>query len=98
MISMQIEKYNKPAELRLIQACREGDDTIFSMERPEKGSADNTIRAGLIRALLLGTGDCTPRPAGCGLKVHGSPESWIFRARPCRCRWCCAIAPFPLST
>ena len=60
MISMQIEKYNKPAELRLIQACREGDDTIFSMERPEKGSADNTIRAGLIRALLLGTGDCTP--------------------------------------
>ena len=60
MISMQIEIYDKPAELRLIQACREGDDTIFSMERPEKGSADNTIRAGLIRALLLGTGDCTP--------------------------------------
>jgi hypothetical protein len=72
MISMQIEKYNKPAELRLIQACREGDDTIFSMERPEKGSADNTIRAGLIRALLLGTGDCTP-PAR-GLWIEGA---WI---------------------
>ncbi len=69
---MQIEKYNKPAELRLIQACREGDDTIFSMERPEKGSADNTIRAGLIRALLLGTGDCTP-PAR-GLWIEGT---WI---------------------
>jgi len=69
---MQIEKYNKPAELRLIQACREGDDTIFSMERPEKGSADNTIRAGLIRALLLGTGDCTP-PAR-GLWIEGA---WI---------------------
>ena len=69
---MQIEKYNKPAELRLIQACRKGDDTIFSMERPEKGSADNTIRAGLIRALLLGTGDCTP-PAR-GLWIEGA---WI---------------------
>jgi len=69
---MQIEKYNKPAELRLIQACREGEDTIFSMERPEKGSADNTIRAGLIRALLLGTGDCTP-PAR-GLWIEGA---WI---------------------
>jgi len=69
---MQIEKYNKPAELRLIQACREGDDTIFSMERPEKGSADNTIRAGVIRALLLGTGDCTP-PAR-GLWIEGA---WI---------------------
>ena len=64
--------YDKPAELRLIQACREGDDTIFSMERPEKGSADNTIRAGLIRALLLGTGDCTP-PAR-GLWIEGA---WI---------------------
>ena len=61
---MQIEKYDKPAELRLIEACREGDDTIISMERPEKGSADNTIRAGLIRALLLGTGDCTPPARG----------------------------------
>ena len=69
---MQIENYDKPAELRLIQACREGDDTIFSMERPEKGSADNTIRAGLIRALLLGTGDCTP-PAR-GLWIEGA---WI---------------------
>lgn len=69
---MQIEDYDKPAELRLIQACRKGDDTIFSMERPEKGSADNTIRAGLIRALLLGTGDCTP-PAR-GLRIEGA---WI---------------------
>jgi len=69
---MQIEKYNKPAELRLIQACREGDDTIFSMERPEKGSADNTIRAGLIRALLLGTGDCNPTARG--LRIEGA---WI---------------------
>jgi len=69
---MQIEKYNKPAEQTLIEACRNGDDTIFSMERPEEGSADNTIRAGLIRALLLGTGDCTP-PAR-GLRIFGA---WI---------------------
>ena len=69
---MQIEKYNKPAELRLIQACRKGDDTIFSMERPEEGSANNTIRAGLIRALLLGTGDCNPTARG--LRIEGA---WI---------------------
>ena len=69
---MQIEDYDKPAELRLIEACRNGYDTIFSMERPEKGSADNTIRAGLIRALLLGTGDCKP-PAR-GLWIEGA---WI---------------------
>ena len=69
---MQIEQYDKPAELRLIEACREGEDTIISMERPEKGSADNTIRAGLIRALLLGTGDCTPTARG--LWIRGA---WI---------------------
>ena len=69
---MQIEDYDKPAELRLIQACRKGDDTIISSERPEKGSADNTIRAGLIRALLLGPGDCKP-PAR-GLQIEGA---WI---------------------
>ena len=69
---MQIEDYNKPAEQTLIQACRKGAPTIFSMERPEKGSADNTIRAGVIRALLLGTGDCT-RPAR-GLWIEGA---WI---------------------
>ena len=86
MIFMQIEIYDKPAELRLIQACREGRTEKISSERPEEGRADNTIRAGLIRALLLGTGDCPPRPAGWGLKVHGSQASWILRARPCRCR------------
>ena len=69
---MQIEDYDKPAELRLIEACREEEETIFSWERPEKGSADNTIRAGLIRALLLGTGDCTP-PAR-GLRIV---DAWI---------------------
>ena len=62
MIFMQIEIYDKPAELRLIQACREGRTEKISSERPEEGRADNTIRAGLIRALLLGTGDCPPGP------------------------------------
>ena len=72
MISMQIEIYDKPAELRLIQACREGDATIISLKRPEEGSADNTIRAGLIRALLLSTGDC--KPPAYGLLIFGA---WI---------------------
>ena len=69
---MQIEDYDKPAELRLIEACRNGEETIFSWERPEEGRADNTIRAGLIRALLLGTGDYNP-PAR-GLRIAGA---WI---------------------
>ena len=72
MISMQIEIYDKPAELRLIQACREGDAKIISLKRPEEGSADNTIRAGLIRALLLSTGDC--KPPAYGLLIFGA---WI---------------------
>ena len=72
MISMQIEIYDKPAELRLIQACREGDDTIISWARPEAGRADNTIRAGLIRALLLSTDDC--KPPAYGLLIFGA---WI---------------------
>ncbi|WP_438974079.1 hypothetical protein [Planktomarina temperata] len=69
---MQIEIYDKPAERKLIAACRKGRATIISRERPEKGSADNTIRAGLIRALLLGTGDCTPPVRG--LQIRGA---WI---------------------
>ena len=72
MISMQIEIYDKPAELKLIQACREGDATIISLKRPEEGSADNTIRAGLIRALLLSTGDY--KPPAYGLLIFGA---WI---------------------
>ena len=67
---MQIEIYDKPAELRLIQACREGDATIISLKRPEEGSADNTIRAGLILALLLSTGDC--KPPAYGLLIFGA--------------------------
>ncbi|WP_347863249.1 hypothetical protein [Planktomarina sp.] len=69
---MQIEIYDKPAERKLIAACRKGRATKISRERPEKGSADNTIRAGLIRALLLGTGDCTPPVRG--LQIRGA---WI---------------------
>jgi len=72
MISMQIEIYDKPAELRLIQACREGEAKITSLKRPEEGSADNTIRAGLILALLLSTGDC--KPPAYGLLIFGA---WI---------------------
>jgi len=48
------------AEDTLIKNCCNGSDTIISKERPEEGSPDNTIRAGLIQALLLGTGERTP--------------------------------------
>ncbi len=43
-----------------------------SVRHAQKRSANNTIRAGLIRALLLGPGDCKP-PAG-GLWIVGA---WI---------------------
>ena len=56
---------------KLIKTCSNGSDTIISKERPEEGSPDNTIRAGLIRALLLGTGDRTPRPGA------GDRGAWI---------------------
>jgi hypothetical protein len=52
------------AEDKLIKNCSNGSDTIISKERPEEGSPNNTIRAGLIRALLLGTGERNPRPEG----------------------------------
>ena len=66
LISMQIEDFKDltHAEDKLIKNCSNGSDTIISKERPEEGSPNNTIRAGLIRALLLGTGERTPRPEG----------------------------------
>ena len=41
-----------------------GRDTIIREARPKKATTANTIRAGLIRARLLGTGERTPRPEG----------------------------------
>lgn len=47
------------AERRLIAACQEGEDCILSNERPTEPTEANTIRAELIRLLILGgTKDC----------------------------------------
>ena len=70
---MPIKDYDKPAEIALIEACRMGGGLQISTELPTEGTAENTIRAGLIRELLLGTEDCKP-PAQ-GLHIWGA---WIY--------------------
>ncbi|MGB2441797.1 hypothetical protein [Planktomarina sp.] len=92
---MQIEDFKDltRAEKMLIENCPNGLGTVISEKRPEEGSPANTIRAGLIRALLLGTGERPPRPKGCGSWAHGSLKSWILTVRSCRCRWCYSAAP-----
>ena len=57
---MQIEDYDTPAEQKFRENFGNGWDTIISEARPQVATHDNTIRAGLIRALLLGTGERTP--------------------------------------
>ena len=70
---MPIKDYDKPAEIALIEACRMGGGLQISTELPTEGTAENTIRAGLIRELWLGTEDCKP-PAQ-GLHIWGA---WIY--------------------
>ena len=69
---MPIKDYDKPAEIALIEACRMGAVLQISTERPPEGTTENTIRAGLIRELLLGTEDCGPPTEG--LYIRGA---WI---------------------
>ena len=60
---MQIENFKglTHAERELTENCRNGLMTIMNRERPQKATPDNTICAGLIRALLLDTGERPPR-------------------------------------
>lgn len=90
---MQIEDYDEPAEQKFRENFSTGQKTIISEARPEKATPANTIRAGLIRALLLGTGARPPRPEGCGSRARGSLKSWILPVRSCRCLWRCSAAP-----
>ena len=69
---MPIKDYDKPAEQELIKACHAGSPLQIKTERPTKGTAENTIRAGLIRELLLGTEDC--RAPTHGIIMQGA---WI---------------------
>jgi len=59
---MQIENFKglTHAERELTENCRNGLMTIMNRERPQKATPDNTICAGLIRALLLDTGERPP--------------------------------------
>jgi len=70
---MPIEDYDKPAEIALIEACHMGGRLQISDVRPTEATAENTIRAGSIRELLLGTED--RKPPARGLDIQGA---WII--------------------
>lgn len=51
-----------PAEVKLLEACRRGEECIVGEVRPEAVTKDNMVRAGFLRYLILG---------GCdGVQVH----------------------------
>jgi hypothetical protein len=72
-IKMPLKDYDTQAEKALIEACDMGGRLQISDVRPTEATAENTIRAGLIRELLLGTED--RKPPARGLDIQGA---WII--------------------
>lgn len=50
----------KPAELALLNSCRTGEIAKIAATRPTKPNAENTVRAGFLRFLILGGDNETP--------------------------------------
>ncbi len=50
----------KPAEEKLLSACRQGVAARISEKRPEAASDDNTVRAAFLRFLALGGDELAP--------------------------------------
>ena len=85
---MQIEDFKglTHAERELTENCRNGLMTIMNRERPQKATPDNTICAGLIRALLLDTGErpppgATTRPFAPGSMRWTCLSRWMLWGR-----------------
>lgn len=78
------------AERRLIAACQEGEPCILSNECPTEATDANTIRAELIRLLILGgTKDCGLHESGVWLE-----GGWITGSLDlayCSARWAITI-------
>ena len=63
----------KPAELKLLDACRQGTEARISAERPVAANDDNTVRAAFLRFLALG-GDVQAPVHEHGVQLVGA---WI---------------------
>ncbi len=50
----------KPAEQKLLDACRIGEMALISGQRPEQANDDNTVRASFLRFLALGGDEHAP--------------------------------------
>jgi hypothetical protein len=61
----------KPAEERLLEACKCGEVATVSVERPTEATDENTVRAAFLRFLLLG-GDETTAIHEHGVQIKGA--------------------------
>ena len=50
----------KPAEQKLLEACRQGTGARISDKRPETATDNNTVRAAFLRFLALGGDEQAP--------------------------------------
>ncbi|MDO8207454.1 MAG: hypothetical protein Q7T38_06490 [Gallionella sp.] len=50
----------KPAEQKLLDACKNGKPALISAERPEAANDENTVRAAFLRFLALGGDEYAP--------------------------------------
>lgn len=62
----------KPAEQKLLEACRQGIVADISAERPEAATDDNTVRAAFLRFLALGGDEQAP------VHEHGVQLVWAW--------------------
>jgi len=50
----------KPAEQKLLDACRSGEEAVISEQRPEQADDNNIVRASFLRFLALGGDESAP--------------------------------------
>ena len=62
-----------PAEVKLLEACRRGENCVVGEVRPQKATKENLVRAGFLRYLILGGCEDGPVHAR-GVKLGGA---WI---------------------
>ncbi len=62
-----------PAEVKLLEACRRGEDCVVGEVRPEKATKENLVRAGFLRYLILGGCEDGPVHAR-GVSLNGA---WV---------------------
>lgn len=63
----------KPAEHKLLEACRKGERAEISKQRPEQANSENIVRASFLRFLALGGDEQAPIHEK-GILLHGA---WV---------------------